>query len=79
MQAQVSNPASTAVSDVATVTILQAPDVPVIEVDLQDTWVAVGTSVALQVVATSTAGPLTYQWRKNGVAIAGATTDTYVP
>lgn len=39
--------------------------------------VLVGTNVTLAVVATGTA-PLSYQWRSNGVALAGATNATLV-
>jgi hypothetical protein len=38
--------------------------------------VAVGSAVSLSVVAGGTA-PLSYQWRKDGVAISGATSSTY--
>ena len=37
---------------------------------------AAGGSVAFSVSASGE-GPLTYQWRKDGVAIPGATTSTY--
>ncbi len=37
---------------------------------------AAGQSVTLSVTAMGT-GPLTYQWRKNAVAITGATSDTF--
>ncbi|MDB5253702.1 MAG: C-terminal target protein, partial [Flaviaesturariibacter sp.] len=39
--------------------------------------VCAGSTAAFSVTATST-GALTYQWRKNGVAITGATNSTYV-
>jgi hypothetical protein len=38
--------------------------------------VTAGQSATFSVVATGTA-PITYQWRKNGVAITGATTPSY--
>ena len=41
----------------------------------QSQAVAVGVSVSFQVVAYAT-GPFTYQWRKNGTAITGATSAT---
>jgi len=45
---------------------------PVATVQPQSTSVAVGGSAVLSVTATGSPAP-TYQWRKNGVAIAGAT------
>jgi hypothetical protein len=41
-----------------------------------DQSVPVGTTATFSVVATST-GTLSYQWLKNGVAIAGATAASY--
>jgi hypothetical protein len=38
--------------------------------------IALGESLTLNIAATG-AGPLTYQWRKNGTAISGATTSSY--
>lgn len=48
---------------------------PAITTQPTDQTIAVGQNVAFTVSATGTS-PLTYQWRKNGVAIPGATTST---
>ena len=50
---------------------------PVIAIQPQGQVVVQGASVVLSIAATGTA-PLTYQWRKNGSNIAGATLSTYV-
>ena len=65
-------------SDVATVDVVPRPDLPVIVQAPQDAWVPVGASTTLAVVATSTSGPLSYQWKRNGANIQGATSDTCV-
>ncbi len=44
--------------------------------DLSDCIVVLGQAATLEIVATGT-GPFTYQWFKNGAAIAGATASTY--
>ena len=49
---------------------------PAITTQPQDTTVTAGQTASLSVVASGT-GPLTFQWRRNGLAIAGATTSTY--
>jgi hypothetical protein len=51
------------------------PVAPVITTQPQGQSATVGTSITLGVSATGTA-PLTYQWRKDGVAISGATGGT---
>ena len=43
----------------------------------QTQTVTVGSRTALSVTAYAT-GPFTYQWRRNGIAISGATADTLV-
>ena len=52
------------------------PDVPQITVQPKDAIVATGQSVTLSVVASGL-GTLTYQWRRNGVVIEGATAASY--
>jgi hypothetical protein len=50
---------------------------PVISTPLQSVHGPVGQDISLTVVSSGSA-PLTYQWRKEGGAIAGATTDTLI-
>ena len=52
-----------------------ADGAPALAQQPQSQAVAVGVSVSFQVVAYAT-GPFTYQWRKNGAAITGATSAT---
>ncbi|MBB5059284.1 hypothetical protein HDF16_004007 [Granulicella aggregans] len=49
---------------------------PVITTQPSSQTVTAGTSATLRVVATGT-GTLSYQWRRNGVAITGATASSY--
>lgn len=79
MQVLVDGTLNSVYSDIATVDIVFAPDAPVIVQGPQDAWVPVGALTTLAVVATSTSGPLTYQWQLNGINIPGATSDTCVP
>lgn len=65
----VSNSAGSVTSNLATLTVLQPP---VITTQPSATSATTGTSATFNVVATGTA-PLSYQWVKNGAAIAGAT------
>lgn len=67
----ITNAAGSVTSAAATVTV-QAPVAPTITSISNAVTVAVGNSIWLEVSASGTA-PLTYQWRKDGVAIAGAT------
>lgn len=53
------------------------PTAPLITTQPASQTVAAGSSVTFSVVASSTL-PFNYQWRKNGVAIAGATGSTLV-
>lgn len=58
--------------------LISPPAAPTITVQpTSQQTVAVGTTVTLRVEANG-AFPLTYQWKKNGVAIAGATSPTLV-
>ena len=67
----VSNALGVVASDVAGLTIL---DAPVITVDPQSQVGVVGGSVTFTVAATGTPTPsLSYQWRKSGVPLSGAT------
>lgn len=58
-----------------TLTVNPAPLAPSISASPQSQSVAVGANVTFAVVATGTA-PLSYQWRKGGVNISGATSST---
>ena len=57
---------------------IQAPELPTITSDLEDsTYIWEGTSYTLYVTAASPdEGILTYQWKKNGIDIEGATKST---
>lgn len=67
------NSAGTATSSAATLTVLTAPS---IVTHPQNVSATVGGSMTLNVVAMGTA-PLTYQWKKGGTAITGATSASY--
>ena len=69
----VSNSAGSVTSSPATLTVRSAPR---ITTQPASQTVAAGQSATFSVTATGTA-PITYQWRKNGVAIAGATAASY--
>ncbi len=59
---------------VLTVNSVTAPAIPSQPVD---TSVRVGATARFRVTATGSA-PLTYQWKKNGAIIAGATSSSYI-
>jgi hypothetical protein len=72
-QVVVTNALGTATSQAASLTL----NVPVtITQQPQGRTVALGAGLSLSVTAVGT-GPLAYQWRKGGVAIAGATAASY--
>lgn len=66
------NPFGAAVSATAMLTVVVPP---VITTQPTNQSVKAGGTVSFSVVATS-AAPMTYQWRRNGVAITGATSAT---
>jgi Immunoglobulin domain len=70
------NPAGRATSFVAQVTLIVPPAPPVIVQHPVSQTVALGGSVSFAVAATGS-GPFTYQWRKNGAPIPGATAATF--
>jgi phosphoesterase family protein/Ig-like domain-containing protein/immunoglobulin I-set domain protein len=73
----VTNSAGSATSNNATLTVnAPPPTAPAITTQPASTTVTVGQTASFSVVASGTA-PLTYQWRKNGTAIAGATSASY--
>jgi Abnormal spindle-like microcephaly-assoc'd, ASPM-SPD-2-Hydin/Immunoglobulin domain/Immunoglobulin I-set domain len=63
-------------SNAATLTVTAAPVAPSITAQPASTSVTAGQTAAFTVGATGT-GTLTYQWKKNGSAISGATTASY--
>lgn len=71
----VANAINSVNSESALVTVNGA--VPVIKEQSQDQTVVAGSALSLSVTATTVSGTLTYQWKKDGVAIAGATSATY--
>lgn len=71
----VTNTSGSVTSSAAILTISDIPAAPGISTQPQSQSVNDGTTVSLTVVASGT-GPLTYQWKKNDVAIDGATADT---
>ena len=73
---QVSNTAGSATSTSATLTVTTDPVAPTITTQPQSQSVTVGATATFTVVVSGTA-PLSYQWSKNGAAIAGATTASY--
>ena len=71
-QVSVSNTAGTVTSGTALVSVTPVPQPPTITVQPISRVVPAGTDVKFAVEVTGSA-PLRYQWRKGGVAIAGAT------
>lgn len=75
--AVVSNGVGNAKSNSAKLTVIPRPTPASVVASPLDSAVMEGQSTRFTVVASGSA-PLTYQWYKNQVAIAGATTDTLV-
>ncbi len=72
----VSNTAGTVTSSAATLTVNAAAVAPTITTPPANQTVTAGQTASFTVVAAGTA-PLSYQWQKNGVNIAGATSSSY--
>ena len=73
----VSNSAGSTTSSTATLTVTQpVAAVPVITVQPLSRSVTAGQSAMFSVAATGST-PLSYQWRKNAIPIAGATSSSY--
>jgi len=72
----IGNTVGSMTSNAATLTVNAAPVAPAITTQPTNQTVTAGQTASFSVVATGTA-PLTYQWRKNGMAISGATSSTY--
>jgi len=74
-QVVVTNDLGSVVSPAATLTVGAAPVGPAITTQPSDVDVVAGQAASLSVVATGDA-PLTYQWKKNGFNVVGATSAT---
>ena len=72
----VSNSAGTVTSNSATLAVTAAPVAPSISTQPVNQSVVVGQSATFSVIATG-GGTITYQWKKNGTDISGATNSTY--
>jgi len=72
----VSNTAGSATSAAATLTVNAVVVAPTITTQPVNQTVTAGQTASFSVTATGTA-PLSYQWQKNGVNIAGATSASY--
>ncbi|HVS88295.1 MAG TPA: choice-of-anchor D domain-containing protein [Candidatus Acidoferrum sp.] len=72
----VSNTVGTVTSAAATLTVNPAPVAPAITTPPANQTVTAGQTATFTVVATGTA-PLSYQWQKSGVNIAGASSASY--
>ncbi|KEF37650.1 immunoglobulin I-set domain-containing protein [Schinkia azotoformans MEV2011] len=66
------NQTATATSSVAKITVTPAPVAPTITTEPSDQTVTAGGTATFTVIATGDA-PLSYQWKKDGIDIAGAT------
>ena len=72
----VSNTAGSIASGTATLTVNPAPVAPTVVTQPSNQTVTAGQTATFSVTAGGSA-PLSYQWKKNGTAIAGATSSTY--
>jgi len=72
----VSNPVGAIESDAAKLTVTTAAVAPAITSQPADQSITAGQSATFSVTATGSV-PLSYQWQKNGAAIAGATAASY--
>jgi len=72
----VSNSVGSVRSTAAVLTVTAATGFPTITTQPQNQTVSIGQTATFSVVATGTA-PLAYQWTENGLAIYGATSDSY--
>jgi len=72
----VSNSAGSVISRAARLTVSAVAVAPTITTQPADQSIRAGQTATFSVVASGTA-PLSYQWRKNGAAIAGATSARY--
>ena len=71
----VTNPSGTLTSSLAPLTLVTAPVAPVITRQPANITAAAGRTVALTATGSATPAP-SYQWRKDGVLLPGATAET---
>jgi hypothetical protein len=75
---RVSNGAGAEVSADAVLTVTAAaPAAPVISMQPNDAMVMAGTTATFAVATSGGTAPISYQWKRNGVAVGGATAATY--
>ena len=74
--ALVSNSVGSVTSNAATLTVNPAPVAPSITTQPSSVTITAGQTATFSVTATGTA-PLSYQWKKNGTSISGATAASY--
>jgi len=72
----VSNTAGSKTSNAAVLTVTSATVAPAITMQPASQTIIAGKTASFAVAATGTA-PMTYQWKKNGAAISGATSSSY--
>lgn len=73
----VSNGAGSVVSADAKLTVSATSAAPVITMQPSDATVMAGTTATFTVAIAGGMAPVSYQWKRNGVAVAGATSATY--
>ncbi len=76
LSVRVSNGAGDVVSGDALLTVTAAA-APVITMQPSDATVMAGTTATFAVATAGGMAPISYQWKKNGAAVAGATSATY--
>ena len=76
-RAVVTNAYGSATSDAAVLTVNTSPLPPLITGQPLPKFVQIGATATFDVVAVSQGGTLTYQWRRNGTPIGGATGSSY--
>ena len=72
----VTNSAGTVTSSAATLIVSASATAPAITTQPANVTATAGSAASFSVVASGT-GPLTYQWKKGGVNISGATSSSY--
>lgn len=77
LRARYTTSAGSAMSDAATISVVPALLAPTFTVQPADTTVASGRALQLYAVATGST-PLSYQWFKDGVSIAGANSQALI-